>query len=521
MSADDLLRHSLSSVHRQLPPCLLLPPFLPQAAMISSPAALFFFHPSIATISHSVSAFHEEHMLVSSMLPLAFLSSYSVSSLLSTTAATSSQSLSAALSSSSSIPPSAPPSPTSFAASSSPSTSSSSPPPTPQPHKRRETGLKHMVAGSIAGMAAKTILQPLDLIKVRLQVQDGTGTNEYRGVVNAVQRVVKEEGVMGLYRGLTPNLMAAGVSWGTYFFSYNQFKDFFKRRVLSHLPPPTDPNAPPIHVQLGPLTHLSCAAASGALATTLTNPIVMVKTRLQLQGKDVLDAARQQQQSTRPYAGMVDAFGRIVREEGFFSLYRGLGPSLVLVSNGSLQFMAYEELKELCVQYVVGREEALKSHHYFLMGGLAKIFSATVTYPFAVTRSRLFARKPKPALSAPAASAAAIPTATPTAIPTTATATSPVPPPPSSKPSGKARDAKYDGMWDVMRSTWRKEGWRGFYRGLTPQLLKTAPSSAITFLIYETVVKFINKAENAKAVQQQQQQQQAGSKPATVNAAQH
>ena len=72
-----------------------------------------------------------------------------------------------------------------------------------------------MVAGSIAGMAAKTILQPLDLIKVRLQVQDGKGANEYRGVVHAVQRIVKEEGALGLYRGLTPNLVAAGVSWST------------------------------------------------------------------------------------------------------------------------------------------------------------------------------------------------------------------------------------------------------------------------------------------------------------------
>ena len=313
---------------------------------------------------------------------------------------------------------------------------------------------------------------------------------------------------------------------GTYFFSYNQFKDFFKRRVLSHLPPPTDPNAPPIHVQLGPLTHLSCAAASGALATTLTNPIVMVKTRLQLQGKDVIDAGKAAAASStsgpRPYAGMVDAFSRIVREEGFFSLYRGLGPSLVLVSNGSLQFMAYEELKELCVFYVVGREEALKSQHYFLMGGLAKIFSATVTYPFAVTRSRLFARKPKPALpDAASTSVASSTTATTSAsTPSAASTSTAATPPPPPRPSTKARDAKYDGMWDVMRSTWRNEGWRGFYRGLTPQLLKTAPSSAITFLIYETVVKFINSAQGAKAAQQQ-----AGggsSKPvAVVNAAQH
>ena len=306
---------------------------------------------------------------------------------------------------------------------------------------------------------------------------------------------------------------------GTYFFSYNQFKDFFKRRVLAHLPAPTDPNAPPIHVQLGPLTHLSCAAASGALATTLTNPIVMVKTRLQLQGKDIVDAGKSVSVGgSRPYVGMLDAFSRIVREEGFFSLYRGLGPSLVLVSNGSLQFMAYEELKELCVQYVVGREEALRSQHYFFMGGLAKIFSATVTYPFAVTRSRLFARKPKPALPDAAAavsatSSAASPAST---APLASSATAP-------RASGKSRDAKYDGMWDVMRSTWRKEGWRGFYRGLTPQLLKTAPSSAITFLIYETVVKFINTAQSSKAAQQQSGGAGgSGTKPvAVVNAAQH
>ena len=274
--------------------------------------------------------------------------------------------------------------------------------------------------------------------------------------------------------------------------------------MLSHLPAPTDPSAPPIHVQLGPLTHLACAAASGALATTLTNPIVMVKTRLQLQGKELMDAAASSASTSsssssspssspspslvrsRPYRGMMDAFARIVHEEGFFSLYRGLGPSLVLVSNGSLQFMAYEELKELCIRHVVQREEELRSQHYFLMGGAAKIFSATVTYPFAVTRSRLFARKAPAAAASAAHTAAAASSSLPSAHP---------PPPPPPALGVRVRDSKYSGMWDAMRVTWRDEGWRGFYRGLTPQLLKTAPSSAITFLIYETVVKFLNHAQ--------------------------
>jgi hypothetical protein len=44
---------------------------------------------------------------------------------------------------------------------------------------------------------------------------------------------------------------------------------------------------------------------------------------------------------------MVDAIVRIVREEGPFALYRGIGPALSLVSNGALQFMFYEELKRM------------------------------------------------------------------------------------------------------------------------------------------------------------------------------
>jgi len=180
--------------------------------------------------------------------------------------------------------------------------------------------------------------------------------------------------------------------------------------------------------------------------------------------------------SARMYRGVFDAFYCIVREEGFLTLYRGIGPSLFLVSNGALQFMSYEELKRLAITHLIASHEERELHaaHFLAMGALAKVFSATVTYPMSVTRARLYQRKPDELLDKPSSAS-------------NAAAGSKLPPIPA-----KSVDGKYSGMLDVITKIWRHEGWRGFYRGLTPTILKTAPSSALTFLVYETTIKLLN-----------------------------
>ena len=266
--------------------------------------------------------------------------------------------------------------------------------------------------------------------------------------------------------------MASGVSWGVYFFSYNHAKNFWRTHLL-RAPPAGQPvvydaSGEVKPARLGPFAHLSCAAFSGTLATLFTNPFSMVKTRLQLQGKEVNSNARL-------YSGVFDAFQRIVREEGFLTLYRGIGPSLVLVSNGALQFMSYEELKRLTITHLIASHEERELHaaHFLCMGALAKVFSASVTYPMAVTRARLYQRKPdellkqiaqEPIVPTVVSSHGAGGSTLASSVPHGAMAMGPV--------GSKHVDGKYRGMLDVISKIWALEGWRGFYRGLTPMLIK-------------------------------------------------
>ena len=98
----------------------------------------------------------------------------------------------------------------------------------------------------------------------------------------------------------------------------------------------------------GSTVYLSSAAAAGALTQILLHPIFTVKTRLQLQLNTTTATAQQQRlpsslvpiEARDNYAGTFNAVRRMVAEEGVVSLYRGIGPSMLLVSHGAIQFLA-------------------------------------------------------------------------------------------------------------------------------------------------------------------------------------
>ena len=97
-------------------------------------------------------------------------------------------------------------------------------------------------------------------------MDDGTaGRTKYTSIGNAMTTIVRSEGVRGLYRGVAPNVVTAGSSWGSYFLFYQTIKSRLQNGDSAK--------------QLGTGDHLVAASAAGLMTLVFTNPITVVKTR--------------------------------------------------------------------------------------------------------------------------------------------------------------------------------------------------------------------------------------------------
>lgn len=227
---------------------------------------------------------------------------------------------------------------------------------------------EHLAAGMSGGIVATTILHPLDLVKIRFSVSDGMASRpQYRSIWHCATEVFKADGVRGLYRGVTPNIVGNGLAWGFYFFYYNTFKVLLGDGSLNpHLSVPK---------------YLLCGCISGSLTLAMTNPIWITKTRLCLEYET---------QTGRQYRGMTDALIVLYKENGFRGLYKGFVPGLFGTSHGAVQFLVYENFKHWYRdKYGYGQEHKLGALECIAMSAISKTIAASSTYPYQVVRARL------------------------------------------------------------------------------------------------------------------------------------
>lgn len=219
----------------------------------------------------------------------------------------------------------------------------------------------HLVAGVSGGVASTLVLHPLDLVKIRMQVETG---RQKVAVFDFMKTVVRNHGLRGLYTGASPNVVASGLAWGSYFFGYNEIKLLMRNEE---------------NEMLSPFQHSAAAMIAGGLTQLITNPLWVIKTRMCSSAATVV-----------PYRSILHGLTSIVKTEGFLALYKGLVPGLVGTTHGAVQFVAYEELKYyLNKSKGLHAEAKLDASEYMWISALSKAFAQFATYPYQVVRSRL------------------------------------------------------------------------------------------------------------------------------------
>jgi solute carrier family 25 protein 33/36 len=119
--------------------------------------------------------------------------------------------------------------------------------------------------------------------------------------------------------------------------------------------------------------HLSAASLAGVATGTATNPIWVVKTRLQLvQGDKKL------------MGGSWDCVKKIMREEGIRGFYKGLTASYLGVTETTIQWVLYERLKKLSLA-ADGQNGIYQWLGLLVSAGSAKLVATTITYPHEVS----------------------------------------------------------------------------------------------------------------------------------------
>ncbi|CAI2350740.1 unnamed protein product [Caenorhabditis sp. 36 PRJEB53466] len=227
------------------------------------------------------------------------------------------------------------------------------------------TSAEYSEAGLASGIVTRMIIQPLDVLKIRFQLQEepirGRKSGKYKGVLQSVFLITREEGGNAFWKGHIP---AQGLSA---MYGLVQFSSFeWLSRHAGRLVPSEDP-------AVRSSSDFICGALSGCLAMTAAMPLDVIRTRLVAQ-----------KSGHAVYTGTTHAIKHIWEKEGIPGYFRGWVPSVVQIAPFTgMQFALYNCFMDLWPFTEHDSTGALFS------GAMAGTVSKTVLYPLDMVRHRL------------------------------------------------------------------------------------------------------------------------------------
>ncbi|KAK4783343.1 hypothetical protein SAY86_007717 [Trapa natans] len=308
--------------------------------------------------------------------------------------------------------------------------------------KVKETGksgalntTKHLWAGAVAAMVSRTCVAPLERLKLEYIVRA-----EQRSLFELIKTIAVSQGLKGFWKGNFVNILRSAPFKAINFYSY----DTYRTHLLKWSGNEETTN----------FERFIAGAAAGITAILLCLPLDTIRTKMVAPGGEAL-------------GGVLGTLGHMVKTEGFFSLYKGLVPSVVATApSGAVFYGVYDILKSAYLNTSEGRERLkhmkqeveqlnvmeqleLGPIRTLLCGAIAGACAEVTTYPFEVVKRQL---------------------------------------------QMQVRSSKLGPIAMCMKIV-DQGGVPALYAGLFPSLLQVLPSAAISYFMYE-FMKIVLKVDS-------------------------
>jgi len=224
------------------------------------------------------------------------------------------------------------------------------------------------IAGGISAAVSKTVVAPLERVKILLQIQDASKhiakDQQYKGMIDCFARVNKEQGFLSFWRGNVVNVVRYFPTQALNF----AFKDTYKKMFMDGLDKKKD-------FWKFFAGNLAAGGAAGATSLMIVYPLDFARTRL---GADVGKAA-----ADREFKGLFDCIAKSYKADG---IVRGLYPGFISSVQGiiiyrAIYFGAYDTAKEMVDNPSFGTK--------FAIAQSVAAVSVSIAYPFDTVRRRL------------------------------------------------------------------------------------------------------------------------------------
>ncbi|CAR26124.1 hypothetical protein ZYGR_0E01070 [Zygosaccharomyces rouxii] len=222
--------------------------------------------------------------------------------------------------------------------------------------------LASAIAGAGGGALSMTLTYPLLTITTKLQAEEKVSqqeNREKRSATDVIRELFKEHGITGFYNGLESAIYGMTITNFVYYYFYEWATNSVKRICL--------------HNRLSTLESMFTGAVAGSATVIASNPIWVANTRMTV---------------TKSHKSTLATIMEIVEKDGFFTLFSGVRPALLLVINPIIQYTTFEKLKNLVLSNSKSDREILPPGWAFLFGAIGKLLATGLTYPYITIKTR-------------------------------------------------------------------------------------------------------------------------------------